>query len=136
MGTENEEELYKRQQMDERLRVQEQTRQQQEALAKFRQEEEARKAAEANKGKMVADPESPVANWPDDGFQAAAPGRLDGVKAALAIGAPGDAALAAKLLNTGHAPAGSAAPAASADGAKEQTGSASPVRAAGAALGY
>ena len=97
--------------------------------------EEYRKQ-QAQQGKMVADPESPVANWPDDGFQAAAPGRLDGVKAALAIGAPGDAALAAKLLNTGHAPAGSAAPAASADGAKEQTGSASPVRAAGAALGY
>ena len=101
----------------------------QRALEEYRKQQE-------QQGKMVADPEPAVANWPDDGFQAAAPGRLDGVKAALAIGAPGDAALAAKLLNTGHAPAGSAAPTASADGAKEQVRGASPARATGPALGY
>ncbi|MER7247111.1 hypothetical protein [Kribbella sp. NPDC000426] len=98
--------------------------------------EEYRKQQEQQNNKMVADPEQAAPNWPDDGFQAAAPGRLHGVKAALAIGAPGDAALAAKLLNTGHAPAGSAAPSASADGAKESVGGAAPARATGPALGY
>ncbi|MEV4262338.1 hypothetical protein [Kribbella sp. NPDC049584] len=101
----------------------------QRALEEYRKQQE-------QQNKMVADPEPVVASWPDDGFQADQPGRLDAVKGALGIGAPGDAALAAKLLNTGHAPAGSAAPAASADGAKEQTGGASPARATGAALGY
>ncbi|TCC07635.1 hypothetical protein [Kribbella soli] len=135
MGTENEEELYKRQQMDERLRVEEQTRKQQEALAKFREEEAARKAAEdaAKKVNMVADPESAVANWPDDGFQAAAPGRLDGVKGALGIGAAGDVAFARDLLNSGQAPLGGVAqPEPTADGAKE---SAAGSRAAKPALG-
>ncbi|WUJ69920.1 hypothetical protein OG809_33080 [Kribbella soli] len=101
----------------------------QRALEEYRKQQE-------QQNKMVADPETAGANWPDDGFQADQPGRLDGVKAALAVGAPGDAALAAKLLNTGHAPAGSAAPAASADGAKEPVGGASPARATGPALGY
>jgi hypothetical protein len=136
MGDANEEEMYKRAQMDEALRVQNATRKQQEDLAKY-QAEQARKAAEeaAKKGNMVAD-EPAAPSWPDDGFQAE-PGRLDGVKAALAIGAPGDAALAAKLLNTGHAPAGSpTAPATSADGAKEQTGSVAIGRTTSTALGY
>jgi hypothetical protein len=107
MGTADEEELYKRQQMDERLRVQEQTRLQQEALAKFREEQE-RKAAEeaAKKGNMVADPEPVVANWPDDGFQAVPQTGMDKVAGALRVGQAGDVAFARDLLNSGQAPLG------------------------------
>jgi hypothetical protein len=103
MGDANDEELAKRHLEEVRRQTEENTRRQQEALAKYR-EEQARKAAEeaAKKGNMVADPEPAVANWPDDGFQAAAPGRLDGIKGALGIGAAGDAALASRLLNDGR----------------------------------
>ena len=134
MGDANDEELYKRQQMDERLRVQEQTRQQQEALAKFRQEEAARKAAEeANKSKMVADPEPAVANWPDNEVQAAPQTGLGKVAGALRVGQAGDVAFARDLLNSGQAPLGGVAkPESAADGAKE---SAAGARAAKPALG-
>ncbi|WP_328999936.1 hypothetical protein OHA18_36535 [Kribbella sp. NBC_00709] len=127
MGDANEEELYKRAQMDERLRVEEQTRQRALDLEKFRQQEDARKAAEeaAKKANMVADPEPAVAKWPDDGFQAAAPGRLDGIKGALGIGAAGDAALASRLLNDGRPPATEAVsgrPGAEGGGVRERVG--------------
>jgi uncharacterized membrane protein YqiK len=132
MGTENEEELYKRQQMDERLRVEEATRQRARELEEYRKAQEAAKQQGGNK--MVAGDPS-VASWPADGVQEA-PGRLDGVKAALGIGTPGDAALAAKLLNSAHAPAGRTVPEQSADGAKEQTGGVAGGRTPSAALGY
>jgi hypothetical protein len=90
----------------------------------------AKKAAEdalvngTGSGNMVAD-EPVVASWPDNEVQAP-PGRLDAVKGALAVGAAGDAALAAKLLNSGQAPLGSATPLAKGtDGAKEGIASAS-----------
>ena len=87
----------------------------------------AKKAAEdalvngTGSGQMIA-AEPAVANWPDDGFQAAPEqsGPLAAVKGALGIGADGDAALAARLLNSGQAPLGSAsAPTKGTDGAKE-----------------
>ncbi len=119
---EYENELYKRQMEIERLRVQEETQKRMKELEEFRKAEEQRKAAEeaAKKSNMVADPEPAVANWPDEGFQAAEPGRLDGVKGALGIGAAGDAKLARDLLNSGQAPLGGVAkPEQTADGAKE-----------------
>ncbi|RZT16992.1 hypothetical protein EV649_4529 [Kribbella sp. VKM Ac-2569] len=122
MGTENEEELYKRQQMDERLRVQEQTRQQQEALAKFREAEAARKAAEdaAKKSSMVADPAAGGVSWPDNEVQAAPQTGMDKVAGALRVGQAGDVAFARDLLNSGQAPLGGVAkPEQAADGAKE-----------------
>ncbi|WP_327635019.1 hypothetical protein OHB24_34195 [Kribbella sp. NBC_00482] len=98
------------------------------------QAEAARKAAEeANKGKMVADPEPVVANWPDNEVQAAPQGGLDKVAGALRVGQAGDAAFARDLLNSGQAPLGGVAkPEPTADGAKE---SAAGVRAAKPALG-
>ncbi|MEV5961362.1 hypothetical protein AB0L70_06325 [Kribbella sp. NPDC051952] len=105
------------------------------AIKEMQRQEELRKLQEQqNQNKMVADDPS-VASWPADGVQET-PGRLDGVKAALGIGAPGDAALAAKLLNSAHAPAGSTVPEHSGDGAKEQTGGVTGGRTTSAALGY
>jgi hypothetical protein len=140
MGDANDEELYKRQMMDEKLRVEEATRKQQEALAKLREEQEqARKAAEdaAKKGNMVAD-EPTVPNWPDNGYQATPPGRLDAMKGALGIGEPGDAAFVSRLLNEGRPPAaGAVADKAEAqtDGAKEHRGTAANTRGTAQAYG-
>ncbi|MFF0267814.1 hypothetical protein [Kribbella sp. NPDC004536] len=126
MGDANEEELEQRRQ----ALIGEQNRQQAAQRAKeledFRKAEEARKAAEAAKqGKMVADPEEAAPNWPDDGFQAAQPSRMDKVAGALGVGPAGDVALAQRLLNGGQTPLGSVSPSAqqaqSADGAKEST---------------
>jgi hypothetical protein len=86
----------------------------------------ARKAAEeAANNKMVA-AEPVTASWPDNGFQAAQPGRLDAVKGSLGIGAAGDAAFASRLLNDGRPPAGAASAEAGtkSDGAKEHRGAA------------
>jgi hypothetical protein len=98
------------------------------AIREMQRQEELRKLQEQqNQNKMVADPEPVVANWPDDGFQAAAPGRLDGVKGALGIGAAGDAALASRLLNDGRPPAADAVagrPGAEGGGVKERLGAA------------
>jgi hypothetical protein len=98
------------------------------AIREMQRQEELRKLQEQqNQNKMVADPEPVAANWPDDGFQAAAPGRLDGVKGALGIGAAGDAALASRLLNDGRPPAANAVagrPGAEGGGVKERLGAA------------
>lgn len=135
MGDANDEEMAKRAMMDERLRVEEQTRKQQEALAAYRAEQ-ARQAAEAakNKGNMVADPEPAVPNWPDDGFQAAPQTGVDKVAGALGVGHAGDVRFARDLLNSGQAPLSGVAakPEPTVDGAKE---SAAGSRAAKPALG-
>ncbi|GAA1584107.1 hypothetical protein GCM10009804_45570 [Kribbella hippodromi] len=107
MGDSNEEELYKRQQMDEALRVQMETAKRAQELEDFRKAEEARKAAEeAAKGKMVADPEEAAPNWPDNGFQAAPQTGVDRLAGALRVGQAGDVAFARDLLNSGQAPLG------------------------------
>ena len=99
----------------------------------------AKKAAEdrlvngTGSGQMVADPVQAAPNWPDDGFQAAAPGPLQAVQGALGVGHAGDVAFARKLLNSGQAPLGSvSAPEHAADGAKD---SAAGARTAKPALG-
>jgi hypothetical protein len=98
------------------------------AIREMQRQEELRKLQEQqNQNKMVADPEPVAAKWPDDGFQAAAPGRLDAVKGALGIGAAGDAALASRLLNDGRPPAADAVagrPGAEGGGVKERLGAA------------
>ncbi|GAA1132647.1 hypothetical protein GCM10009630_33320 [Kribbella jejuensis] len=93
-------------------------------LLRIEAEKEAarQRAAEeaAKKSSMVADPEQAAPNWPDDGFQAEAPGRLQAVQGALGVGHAGDVAFAQKLLNSGQAPLGSvSAPEQSAAGSKE-----------------
>jgi hypothetical protein len=83
--------------------------------------EDARKAAEAAKqqgqNSMIADGAATV-GWPDNEVKAA-PSFRDKVGGVLR-GEAGDAALAAKLLNSGQAPLNSAtAPAKNADGARD-----------------
>jgi hypothetical protein len=82
---------------------------------------------------MVADPESAVANWPDDGFQAAPQTGMDKVAGALRVGQAGDLAFARDLMNSGQAPlSGVAKPDPAAKGAQE---TAAGSRAAKPALG-
>jgi hypothetical protein len=134
MGTREEEALARQeqQQRETQARLDFIRRQQEMAERQRLQEEADRKAAEdklvngTGSGNMVAD-EPATANWPDDGFQGAAPGRLDGVKGALGIGGAGDAALASRLLNDGRPPAADAVagrPGAEGGGIKERLGTA------------
>jgi hypothetical protein len=143
MGTENEEELTKRQQAIEGERVRQAAAQRAKDLEAFRATEAAKKAAEAakkaaeeaakKKGNMIAD-EPAVPGWPDDGFQAT-PGRLDAVKGALGIG---DAAFASRLLNDGRPPAAGAVRdqgSAQTDGAKDRVAGALTTHTARPAMG-
>jgi hypothetical protein len=124
MGTENDEELYKRQQAIEGERVRQEAAQRAKELEEFRKAEEQRKADEAARkaaeGKMIADT-PPAAGWPDIEVPAA-PRLRDQVAGAVGVGPAADAALAAKLLNSAQRPLDSVSvPAKDADGGKERT---------------
>ncbi|TDW22217.1 hypothetical protein [Kribbella kalugense] len=87
--------------------------------ARLAAEDAARKAAEQKQGNMVAG-EPAVANWPDDGFQAAPQSGMDKVAGALRVGQAGDVAFARDLLNSGQAPLGGVSkPEGTAAGAQE-----------------
>ena len=123
MGTENEEELYKREQALEGERQRQAAAERARQLEAFQKAEAERKAAEEaakKQGNMVADP-GVGAGWPDGEVQATQTG-LDKVAGALGVGHAGDVALAHKLLTGGQTPLGSvSAPAQSAGGTKEST---------------
>jgi hypothetical protein len=67
------------------------------AIKEMERQAELKKLQEQQGQNRMVAAEPVVANWPDDGFQAA-PGRMDAAKAALGIGAAGDAAFAKRLL--------------------------------------
>jgi hypothetical protein len=91
------------------------------AIKAMQREEELRKLREQEgQNSMVGD--APAVAWPDSEAQAA-PSTRDKVAGALRVGEAGDAAFARDLLNSGQVPlSGAKAPAAGADGAREQTG--------------
>ncbi|WP_329476906.1 hypothetical protein OG558_34930 [Kribbella sp. NBC_01510] len=102
------------------------------AIKEMQRQEELRKLQEQqNQNKMVADGPAAI-GWPDNEVQAP-PSRLDAVKGALGVGAPGDAAFAGRLLNDGRPPATDAVAdtaGVQTDGAKERRGATVNTRAA------
>ncbi|TCO50053.1 hypothetical protein EV646_102124 [Kribbella antiqua] len=137
MGDANEEELAKRQLEIVRLQNEENTRRQQEALAKLREQQQQIEEASKREVNMVAaEPATP--NWPDDGYQAAPPSRWDAAKGMVGIGPVADAEFAHRLLHHGRPPAGGAVSAEAGtqiDGAKEHRGAALNTRGTAQAYG-